>query len=187
MERKSIIISILVIALVLGFITELFYFGGSFSLPFLGGGITVPQNVTGTTTFNGTIRTYDPVLQIPANVSQSVIGALHNMSGVKDVQVQANDILIDTETRDDVYPIAVALGQMNVSDVLAVASRKKKAARAEATGEQMRQCPRQFRDAKAVEYQSWLDNQVFELVDLGRRPPQFRYRTLGPHSQKGPR
>jgi hypothetical protein len=100
----------------------MFYFGGSFSLPFIGGGTAPPQNMTGSTMFNGTIRTYNPVLQIPSNVSHPVIDALHNLSGVKAVQVQANDIIIETETRDDVYPLAVALEQMNVSGILTVAN-----------------------------------------------------------------
>jgi hypothetical protein len=122
MERKSIIISIVVVALVLGFITELFYLNGSFSLPFLGGTSAPPQNVTGTTIFNGTIRTYNPVLEIPANISSAVLSQLYNLSGVKIVQPQANDIIIQTETRDDVYPLAVALGHMNVSGILTVAN-----------------------------------------------------------------
>ena len=36
----------------------------------------------------------------------------------------------------------------------------------------MRQYSKQFAEAKALEYQSWLDNQVFELVDLRRHPPR---------------
>ncbi len=123
MERKNIVITLIVIALVLGFITELFYFGGSFRL-------TMPweatasgvNNVTGTAIFNGTIRTYTPALQIPANTSQSVIDRLRKMDGVKDVQVQANNVIIETETRDDVYPVAVALRQMNVTGALTVAN-----------------------------------------------------------------
>lgn len=122
MERKNIIISLVVVALVLGFITELFYFGGSFKLPSLGSGASAPQNVTGTTMFNGTIRTYNPILEIPANTSQSVIDKLRTMQGVKDIKTQANFDIIETETRDDVYPIAVSLRQMNVSGVLTAAN-----------------------------------------------------------------
>jgi len=122
MERKNILIIILVVALVVGFITELFYFGGSYKFNFGGGSAAAVHNVTGTAVFNGSIRTYNPVLQIPGNTSQDVVERLRNLQGVKDVRVQANLDLVETETRDDVYPVAVALRQMNVTDMLTVAN-----------------------------------------------------------------
>ena len=122
MERKSIIVAIIVVALVVGFMTELFYFGGSTHFDFGGKAVAVSANQTGTAEFTGSIRTYDPVLQIPGNTSQSVVQALRTMQGVKDVKVQNDVDLIQTETRDDVYPVAVALRQMNVSDILSIAN-----------------------------------------------------------------
>jgi hypothetical protein len=111
-----------VVALVVGFMTELFYFGGSTHFDFGGKAAAVSANQTGTAEFTGSIRTYDPVLQIPGNTSQSVVQALRTMQGVKDVKVQNDVDLIQTETRDDVYPVAVALRQMNVSDILSIAN-----------------------------------------------------------------
>ncbi|MDD5339966.1 MAG: hypothetical protein PHV13_01815 [Candidatus ainarchaeum sp.] len=121
MDTKSMIITIVVVAIVVGFITELFYFGGSYTLDF-GGSLAAAKNVTGTAAFNGTIRTYDPVVGIPVNTSQAVLGQVRKMPGVKDVRVQAGIILVDTETRDDVYPLALALRQMNLSPVTIVAN-----------------------------------------------------------------
>lgn len=118
MEKKNTLIIIIVLVLVAGFITELFYFGGNFTLnlPFSGGaGTQAPANSTGTAVFNGTIRTYDPVLGIPANTSQAVLDSIRRMPGVKDVRAQADITLIDTETRDDVYPTAMALKGMNIT------------------------------------------------------------------------
>jgi hypothetical protein len=108
-------IAVIVIALVAGFITELFFFGGSFSLNPGGSAVSGTKNVTGTVVFNGTIRTYDPVLGIPANTSQTVVLQLRKMPGVRDVKTQANLLLVEVETRDDVYPLAMALRGMNVS------------------------------------------------------------------------
>jgi hypothetical protein len=121
MDTKSMIITIVVVAIVVGFMTELFYFGGSYTLDF-GGSLAAAKNVTGTAAFNGTIRTYDPVVGIPVNTSQAVLDQVRKMPGVKDVRVQAGIILVDTETRDDVYPLALALRQMNVSPVTVVAN-----------------------------------------------------------------
>jgi hypothetical protein len=119
MEKKNnTLIIVLVLLIVAGFITELFYFGGSFTLnlPFLGNqGAETPENATGTAIFNGTIRTYDPVLGITANSSREALDAIRGMPGVKDVRVQADITLIETETRDDVYPTALALKAMNIS------------------------------------------------------------------------
>lgn len=123
MERKNLLTMIIVVALVLGFITELFYFGGSFSLPFLGGQSSQPsENVTGNVTFNGTIRTYEPVLGIPVNTSAALLDGIRKLPGVKDVRTQSTLILVDTETRDDVYPLAVALREMNLSPIIGVAN-----------------------------------------------------------------
>lgn len=124
MEKKNAWIVIVVLLIVAGFITELFYFGGNFTLelPFSGGPAAQDAgNSTGSAVFNGTIRTYDPVLGIPANTSPAVLESIRRMPGVKGVRVQADIALVDTETRDDVYPIAMALKAMNIT-CLAVAN-----------------------------------------------------------------
>ncbi len=111
---KTDIIKILVAVIVIGFITEQFYFG------YIGGSkrpttLTGGQNITGTAVFNGTIRTYDPILGLPVDTNQSIIDQLRSMDGVKDVTAQNSVILVQTETRDDVYPLAVFLRQNNVT------------------------------------------------------------------------
>jgi len=111
--KKEDIIKIIVVLVALGFLTDQFYFGQAFRQSPSGG--PVGENVTGTVLFNGTIRTYDPVLGFSANASQSVIAQLRSYPGVKDVKVQPDSILVETETRDDVYPIAVFLRQNNVT------------------------------------------------------------------------
>lgn len=86
-----------------------------------GGGIpsgttlTPGENVTGTTVFNGTIRTYDPILYLNSSVEQSVIDELRNHQGVRDVRSETNIYVVQTETRDDVYPIASWLREKNIS------------------------------------------------------------------------
>jgi len=114
--EKSDWVKIVVILIVVGFITEQFFFSAGFRSFFLGGSETPSaENVTGTATFNGTIRTYDPILALPQNTSQQVIEELRNTPGVKSVQAQDIYMIVQTETRDDVYPLALALRQKNVT------------------------------------------------------------------------
>lgn len=124
--EKSDWVKIIVVAIVLLFITELFYFGQGGSglsglLDSIAGlfgnsdSFSEPQNVTGTAVFNGTIRTYDPILALSQNTSQQVIDELRNTPGVKSVQAQDIYMIVQTETRDDVYPLALSLRQKNVT------------------------------------------------------------------------
>ncbi|MDD5171645.1 MAG: hypothetical protein PHF60_01265 [Candidatus ainarchaeum sp.] len=117
--EKSDIIKILALVVVIGFITELFFFGGAYTQ--IGTGTPTGMNSTGTATFNGTIRTYDPMLFLPLNTSQSVIEDLRLHSGVKNVKSDTDGYVVETETRDDVYPLGAFLRQQNVS-ALAIAN-----------------------------------------------------------------
>jgi hypothetical protein len=72
-------------------------------------------NVSGTVTFNGTIRTYDPFLFIQGNVSQSALDQLNQRSEVTSVQQTGDGIIISVDTRDDVYPLAAFLRSINLS------------------------------------------------------------------------
>ena len=110
--NKDDLVKILVVLIALGFITELFFLGQGYRTSLSGGG---GQNVTGFTVFNGTIRTYDPVLAINANTSQSIVDQLKATNGVKNVQTQQGLIVIQTETRDDVFPLASMLREKNVT------------------------------------------------------------------------
>jgi len=114
--EKSDMIKILALLVVAGFITELFFFGGGYQNLFTPAPST-SRNVTGMAVFNGTIRTYDPLLVIPANTSQAVVDALRLKEGVKNVKSDPSGIVVETETRDDVYPLAAFLRTMNVSSV----------------------------------------------------------------------
>ncbi|MBI5227983.1 hypothetical protein HY988_05330 [Candidatus Micrarchaeota archaeon] len=105
--QKSDIIKIVVLLIAVGFITELFFFGGG-QLDFLKGN-SAAQNFTGSVIFNGTIRTYEPYLILPSNTSVAVLDDLKKQPGFVDVRSQGNYLLIQTETRDDVFPLATYL------------------------------------------------------------------------------
>jgi hypothetical protein len=114
MDTKDMIKIVLVVGVVILFMAESFYIGGGFFKPT---STTAPTgtNITGTSVFNGTIRTYDPILIIPINTSQPVIDQLRLRSGVRDVKTTQTDIRVQTETRDDVYPLGAWLRSMNVT------------------------------------------------------------------------
>ncbi|CAE7227118.1 RE2 [Symbiodinium microadriaticum] len=63
------------------------------------------------------------------------------------------DLLIEDDKARSVSPLK---GTSNLSQ---------KAQRKEATAKEKRELKKQFDEAKAAEYQSWLDNDVFELID----------------------
>lgn len=117
-SKDNVKVALIVLVVVL-FLTESFYFGGGF---FRAGEPSGPDgsNVSGTAEFNGTIRTYDPVLLVPSNTSQSVIEKLRLQDGVSTVRSDPDYpdfLIVDTQTRDDVYPIASWLHSMNASSL----------------------------------------------------------------------
>lgn len=114
MNKKDIIKAAVIITVVL-FITQSFFMGGGFRLGG-GPGITA-DNVSGTTVFNGTIRTYDPILVLPPDVDQSIIDELRDRQDVMSVRLDPQGVVVETETRDDVYPLALYLRDLNVSSV----------------------------------------------------------------------
>ncbi len=115
MERQDLVKVLLMAVMAILFLTEIFAFKGT--IPSLDLGGPSVYNVTGTATFNGTIRTYDPVLLVPVNTSAVIVEQLRNQSGVKSVNIESDGYLVDTETRDDVFPLATYLMSMNVSSV----------------------------------------------------------------------
>jgi hypothetical protein len=80
-----------------------------------GGGTTAGDIQTGTAEFSGVIRTYDPVLVATPALDEGLANELRAMEGVKDVSPSAEGTVINTETRDDVYPIAMYLREKNVT------------------------------------------------------------------------
>ncbi|MEW6722725.1 MAG: hypothetical protein AB1324_05675 [Candidatus Micrarchaeota archaeon] len=114
MEKKDIIKTAFILGIIVMFIAGDFYIGGGFfSSPT--GGPGGGQNITGTSTFNGTIRTYDPYLFLPAGVNQSVLDELSTMEGFGSMRTEGQFIVIQTDTRDDVYPLAEWLRSKNLS------------------------------------------------------------------------
>jgi hypothetical protein len=111
-DKKYLIGGAAVLAILM-FMLEPFQWGSMNYQP----GINAPagQNVTGTAIFNGTIRTYDPMLLIPLDTNQSVIDQVRMHEGVRDVQMQEKSYVIQTETRDDVYPVSAWLRGLNVT------------------------------------------------------------------------
>jgi len=112
MDKKYIVIAgaaIMVLVLVLEPLSR-----GGFGLS--PGPVLKPgDNVTGTTVFNGTIRTYDPILYMDPVTDQALVNELRNLPGVLDVKSETNALVIQTETRDDVYPTATWLGERNIT------------------------------------------------------------------------
>jgi hypothetical protein len=111
-DKKYLIGGAAVLAILM-FMLEPFQWGSMNYQP----GTSTPagQNVSGTTIFNGTIRTYDPMLLVPLDTNQTVIDQIRMHDGVRDVQMQEKSYVIQTETRDDVYPISQWLRGMNVT------------------------------------------------------------------------
>jgi hypothetical protein len=75
------------------------------------------QDQSTTAIFNATIRTYEPILVLPADTNQSIIAELNGREDVKSVVVDAQGVIVETETRDDVFPLASYLKGKGVSSV----------------------------------------------------------------------
>ncbi len=80
-----------------------------------GGGTSGGTVQTGTAEFTGIIRTYDPVLLVTDGLDEDAAAELREMEGVKDLNPVQEGTLINTETRDDVYPIAVYLREKSIT------------------------------------------------------------------------
>jgi hypothetical protein len=96
------------------FITELFMFGGNHLVS--GGGPTIGgENISGQIIFNGTIRTYDPYLFLTTTPTESQLDAIRSLPGVLNIRPDPQGYIVDTETRDDVYLLAIELRKMNLT------------------------------------------------------------------------
>jgi len=113
--KMSTIVQIVAVIIVVGFITELFFFGGFTSSINKNKQTTAGENITGNVAFNGTIRTYDPFLALPPDTSKTILDDLKKRPDVTSVSQQGSYIYIRTETRDDVLPIAEYLRSKNVT------------------------------------------------------------------------
>lgn len=114
MDKKYIVIAgalIMILVLVLEPLSRGGLFGGSSTGTVLESG----DNVTGTTVFNGTIRTYDPILYMDPITDQALVNELRNLPGVLDVKSETNALVVQTETRDDVFPTATWLRERNIT------------------------------------------------------------------------
>ena len=67
---------------------------------------------------------------------------------------------------DDARHDCTSLAASSPADSALAATKKRVKGRKEATTTDLRMFAKQFKEAKAKEYQSWLENDVFELVDL---------------------
>ena len=67
--------------------------------------------------FKGSIRTYEPFLFIPSSIplSGTLMDEIRNLSGVVQLSERQGGTLIELETRDDVYPVALALKKRNIT------------------------------------------------------------------------
>lgn len=114
--NKKILIQIAVVAIVLLFILEFFFLGGGGTQLFsmFSPGQTEGVEVTGETTFNGTIRTYDPFVAFSTATDQSILNEVKAREEVIDVIIDGQYYVAQTETRDDVYPLASYLRSKGV-------------------------------------------------------------------------
>lgn len=113
--KKNDIVKVVVLLVVLMFILQSFQFSG---LDFGGGGgASASGDVTGLAVFNGTIRTYNSTLYLPSDTGQSILDGLEQMEGVLSVVSYPDGVVVQTETRDDVFPIAEHLRESNVSSI----------------------------------------------------------------------
>lgn len=114
MDKKYIVIvGALIMILVL--VLEPLSRGGLFGSSSAGVVLKPGENVTGTTVFNGTLRTYDPILYMDPIPDQSLVNELRNLPGVLDVKSETNALVVQTETRDDVFPTAAWLNERNIT------------------------------------------------------------------------
>jgi hypothetical protein len=72
------------------------------------------STLSGTTEFNATIRTYEPILIVPS-MPDSLVSALRSDDRVKAITGGASGYLINVSTRDDVFSLAQDLQAQNVS------------------------------------------------------------------------
>lgn len=79
------------------------------------GGGSAGEIISGTTEFSGALRTYDPYLVVQGGLDEDMMTEIREVEGVKDIRVTVDGTVIDTETRDDVYPLAVYLREKNIS------------------------------------------------------------------------
>ncbi|CAE7945371.1 RE2 [Symbiodinium sp. KB8] len=79
-----------------------------------------------------------------------------------DLVIDEKDWVLLTEEYDLLTEDDKAL---SVSPLKGLSNLSQKAQRKEATAKEKRELKKQFDEAKAAEYQSWLDNDVFELID----------------------
>ena len=79
-----------------------------------------------------------------------------------------------TRNKSDIQEDYFLLTEEDKANKLTFSFLSQKAQRKEATATEKRQMKKQFDEAKQAEYQSWLDNEVFE---------QLRRRSLGAYHQ----
>ncbi len=75
------------------------------------------KQLYGETEFQGSIRTYEPFLFIPSKeaLSGTMVHEIKALSGVTQLSSEATGTVIYLETRDDVYPVALALKKKNIT------------------------------------------------------------------------
>jgi hypothetical protein len=112
---------------ILAIIGVIVMFGGMIAPSMLGGGGGVSDNTIsgdimyGTSVANGTIRTYDRALFITGNNSREDLEFLEADEGFGSLNVLDDGWMLETKTRDDVYPVAEQLDEKGI-DAVAIAN-----------------------------------------------------------------
>jgi len=101
-SKKIIILLILTVVMVGGM-----FWGIQFGKN--AGNTTNDQVSSGTTSFNGTIRVYDPILLITSEISDALLTKLRNDERVKAITEYPSGRILNITTREDVFPLAEML------------------------------------------------------------------------------
>lgn len=112
-KHAKAILALIIVVIFVFEIVAMGFIGNPFA-PSLGNGNS-GGTVMGVAEFDGTLRTYDPLLIVPLGTSEDVLSEVREMDGVASVATEQDSITIRTETRDDVYPLSLFLKDNNVT------------------------------------------------------------------------
>lgn len=112
-KHAKAIIALIAVFIFVFEIVAMGFIGNPFA-PSLGNGDGA-GSTNGVAEFNGALRTYDPLLIVPLDTSETLLSEIREMDGVTSVTREQDSVVIQTETRDDVYPLSLFLKDNNIT------------------------------------------------------------------------
>jgi hypothetical protein len=113
MERKDIVKAIVLIGTLI-MVGSMFAPSLMFS-PTNDGPVSNDEEITGVAEFSGMIRTYEPVLDVTQPMDEALLTKLRTDERVKLITSYSGGYIINTTTRDDVYPLSQYLRENDVA------------------------------------------------------------------------